>query len=631
MASFPLEIIGWGLEFIPGDLADARFNNYILEHNYQYVIGKARLYWDGAFMFPNKNVIALSDNLMGTAPAYVGFRFLGFDRESAYQLWIIALFALNYLSCFYCLKRWMGNTIAAISGAYIFGFSIFILGNIYNIQTLPRFISPWVFYWVWMWLKEFKLKHFIYTILGIVYQFYCGIYLGFFLSFIILVFGIILLGARYREVISTLKQINLKIVGKYLLAFCLCLLPLVLLMLPYLNATKEHEYTDFIGLSRTIPRWSSYFFTADASVSWPFLTQHAKYLELWWCHHMYPGAIPYLGLLISIAVLVGKKFADKKAIWVSLLALIVCVAFTTMFGDFTLYEYIYEVPGFSSIRSVNRIMNTEIILLIILLALGIKALSKTKAASFLFLFPILLVIDNQIDAEKIGKFEKSISQERISQAKEWISNTENPNAKPIAMLGLENLNSTFQHLDAMFACQELGLKCVNAYTGYFPFEYDDFLRNMDRDGLNKWLNYVQLSEQDVVSVKPTIKGELIALKSQKTGLFLCIEQHPDGKIIANRSKVGDWETFYLDSSDLGYSIKTTQLAYLSINESNLVGLTSSAKASCAYFELQRVDSGHVTLKSCTGKYLAVDEESMLLGLSEDDPGLNEGFEIIILR
>src|ERR1700739_3337747 len=101
----PLKILDKDFSKIPGDLGDARFNNYILEHGYKYLTGKTDKYWDAPFMYPYKNVIALSDNLLGTVPVYSFFRMIGYDRETSFQWWFLALFALNFICCFWALNK----------------------------------------------------------------------------------------------------------------------------------------------------------------------------------------------------------------------------------------------------------------------------------------------------------------------------------------------------------------------------------------------------------------------------------------------------------------------------------------------------------------------------------------------
>ncbi len=69
--------LGPGLSLVPGDLGDARFNNYILEHFYQWVIGRVSDYWNAPFFYPFQNVFAFSDNLLGAVPLYTFFRMVG--------------------------------------------------------------------------------------------------------------------------------------------------------------------------------------------------------------------------------------------------------------------------------------------------------------------------------------------------------------------------------------------------------------------------------------------------------------------------------------------------------------------------------------------------------------------------
>ena len=159
--SMPLKIIETNLSKMPGDLGDTRFNNYILEHGHKYLTGQIDSFWNAPFLYPYKNVTALSDNLIGTLPIYSVFRF-GTDRETSLLLWIISLFILNYIFCFIALKKWSGENILSSVGAYIFAFSIYNLGQFDHVQVLPKFIAPLVIFWCWKFLSEGKSKYFIF-------------------------------------------------------------------------------------------------------------------------------------------------------------------------------------------------------------------------------------------------------------------------------------------------------------------------------------------------------------------------------------------------------------------------------------------------------------------------------------
>ena len=66
--------MGYDFSRVPGDLGDARFNNYVLEHFYQWISGTVQGYWNAAFFYPYSGTMAFSDTLLGSAPLYALFR-----------------------------------------------------------------------------------------------------------------------------------------------------------------------------------------------------------------------------------------------------------------------------------------------------------------------------------------------------------------------------------------------------------------------------------------------------------------------------------------------------------------------------------------------------------------------------
>src|SRR5512137_326545 len=78
-----LRPLGSQLAFVPGDLGDARFNNYVLEHFYRFITGLTGDYWNAPFFFPFQRTMAFSDNLLGSAPFYALFRWAGLDMATA--------------------------------------------------------------------------------------------------------------------------------------------------------------------------------------------------------------------------------------------------------------------------------------------------------------------------------------------------------------------------------------------------------------------------------------------------------------------------------------------------------------------------------------------------------------------
>ncbi len=341
--SMPFKIIETNFSKMPGDLGDTRFNNYILEHGHKYLTGQIDSFWDAPFLYPYKNVTALSDNLIGTLPIYTVFRF-GTDRETSLLLWIISLFILNYIFCFIALKKWSGEIILSSVGAYIFAFSIYNLGQFNHVQVLPKFIAPLVIYWCWKFLSEKKAKYFVYTSLGLIYQFYCGIYLAFFLIYVLMflcisyfiVYKDFKLFAKFKE-----GKYTATIAGTIIISFLL----LIPLMLPYLEVAKSMGMRKFEAAITTIPHPRSYFFATPSSAFWNILSKHAEgKITDWWNHYLFVGALPWIGIVAAVVYVLSKKndTINKKQILYVLTTLFLCIVFCLNIHGFTLYEIIFR-------------------------------------------------------------------------------------------------------------------------------------------------------------------------------------------------------------------------------------------------------------------------------------------------
>jgi hypothetical protein len=498
--SVPIALFETDLSMIPGDFGDARFNNYILEHGYKYLTGDVKSYWDAPIMFPFRNTIAFSDNLLGTMPIYAVFRAFQFDRETSFQLWIIVLFALNYLSSFWVLNKWFKNIPLAITGAYIFAFGVFIIGQMDHIQVFPRFIAPLVFYWFWNFLNEGKTRHFLLTLLGIVFQFYCAVYLGFILVYCLMFLTIshsIIFGFKGFLIRTQIKN-NYKTLA---LISAVCLMVFLPLIVPYIQISRVTGMRNFNELISTIPKPQSYFFTHIGATTWKgILSEHSKYaFNDWWFHFMFVGAIPWIGIIIAILILIKKPIhTNLTALKAFIITLVLCVLFTTNFFGFTLYKIIHSIPGFSSMRSIDRFINIQSFLFILVFVAATSELAKkNKSIGLLFyLLPFLSMYENKIEKWELKRFDKMQAQNDIQSVKNILKLNYNKRAMAVAFMVTNNDLSKpsyhdkliKDHLTIMIAAQELNVNLVNAYTGHYPDHYMNFFDKMNEPSLIEWLN-----------------------------------------------------------------------------------------------------------------------------------------------
>ncbi len=131
-----------GFRLVQGDLGDTRLVNFTLEHSYRWLAGMplAEDLWSPPIFFPVRDVAFYTDLLLGVAPLYWPWRWLGASPETSYQLWMLSIWGFNFVAAYLLLRRGLRTTaIGAAAGAYLFSFGSSIMVNIVHQQLAPRF------------------------------------------------------------------------------------------------------------------------------------------------------------------------------------------------------------------------------------------------------------------------------------------------------------------------------------------------------------------------------------------------------------------------------------------------------------------------------------------------------------
>lgn len=503
----PYRIMEPGFSMVPGDMGDARFVNYCLEHGYLYLKGDVASFWDADFMYPVKNVIAFSDNMLGSMPIYALLRELGLERDTAFQGWFMILFALNYLLCYFALLKWFGNPVTSAVAAFAVAFGVFNVGQIYHGQVFPRFIIPFLFYWLWNWLNSGKPTYLWLYALGTVYQFYCGIYLGFFVVYTT-IFIVAAHSLTYRSYtwVTSLADARraISVAGAVLLASAL----MILLMLPYLKAAEYAGMRDYEGVFPSIPRMISYFFSTPTSIWADWLYEHSDYaFEQWWLHHLFPGAVLWSGVFLAIIMMISRKLsaAQRQHGRFLLLAFLLSTLFCLNINESSLYRLMYEIPGFASMRALIRIINTQVVLMALLFVFGFNALvhyyPRVKVA--LLILPFLVVADNFFGIDyRVIRHDKDASRAQINSVRQLIeTNFEEGKVYAVALpdsVKGSHSKTIYHHISVMLAAQDLGVKCLNGYSGSYPENYMDFFDLTDEKTLQIYLAHMGVPRDEVL-------------------------------------------------------------------------------------------------------------------------------------
>jgi hypothetical protein len=505
-------IFGDNFDRIPGDLTDARFNNYLLENGYSYLTNKEHVFWNAPFCYPEKEIISYSDNFIGELPLYAAFRVCGMDNQSAYQGWMVVTLLLNFIVCAWVLFRLSGNKLAALAGAFVFTFAIPVFDQNYHSQMMARYMLPLAFYFLIMLLKEAKHKYVFFLLLSIVLQFYNSIYLGLLLS---LGLFCALLGYSlfYWKSIS-FRTIFKRKYWRWYTLYCMINFGLLfLIMWPYIERSMNGTLPDKAFVMASLPEPSAYLLTCDLSSSWTFLDKVPQGMIDFWNKFLFPGGMASLSVVVFLVILLVAAFRRKigQVSSLSRLGLAFLSGFILLFiltfrvGKFSLYEGVYYFPGFAAMRDLCRVVNVQLLYYAILVTFMISMVLAKIRYTWLrngvgVLLLVLVVIDNRYDSEKAVTYSKEGSQEEVMDLVDKITSHPDYRKYEAVVYMPDTLKGSYSpiQLDAMLASQYLGIKTVNGYTGTCPVDYCNFGVKPDTTGLKIWLTHNGLPADSTV-------------------------------------------------------------------------------------------------------------------------------------
>ena len=478
------KMFGLNFALIPGDLGDARFNNYILEHFFRWLSGLDKSYWSASFFYPYSNNIAFSDNLLGSAPFYVLFRFVGLDRETAFQGWYIIGLILNFAAAAFVLSRLKLKSLAVGMGAFFFTFGLPLLAQETHAQLLYRFCVPLACFYLWEFSQKPRLDKWIALVLGVVWQFYLSIYLGIFLTLLMIVMFVLIPCITHPQ--SFMDALlywptKLKIawqkpspLWRFLALLATLILGggLVLLLQPYYTVLKVYGFSrNWDEVASMLPRWQSYL-VADNSQLWHSISGFISDLPMRSEQQLFPGLAVIIILVIGIVWPI--KTPNRQVAWLNFFSIVALVIMTFYFSGFSLYQIIAGLPGLNSIRAVSRI---ELVLMwpqALFIACVIDAFIRSSKRTLSFVNILVVCLLGLLISETVfythQTFSKSEAQARISELRHLIPPS--TPKKPILFLASRIGDPWWMaEIDAMLLSQDLGWPTINGYSGNYPPDY----------------------------------------------------------------------------------------------------------------------------------------------------------------
>lgn len=154
---------------------------------------------------------------------------------------------------------------------------------------------------------------------------------------------------------------------------------------------------------------------------------------------------------------------------------------------------------------------------------------------------------------------------------------------------------------------------------------DIVINIMVETGIDKLLEFPFTPPKD----RPS--GEHVTLLAPN-GKYVCSER--DRVLIANRDVAAGWETFTLIRPDPNHCrFLSYEDLYLSLKPGGKDEITSGqpSAGNQETFEIVTLPDGYVAFKAANGKYLALDEKSLLLLAGGTEPGRNEKFRMSVVK
>lgn len=464
------------LAMMPGNLGDARLNNYFLENIYQFLAGHSASLWHLSFYSPFPYVLGFSDNLFGSSPVYLIARVLTGQSDTAFQIWYLFGYFANFYAAYYALNKLDNTQIAAVVGALIFAFALTVTAHSGHAQLHYRFGVPLSIAMYILFLDKKDWRHFVAATAWLVWQFYCTIYIGFFTLLMLTAISIVFVIHNFQTKKETPRHLIIKFFKnwqdqspkarlKLFLSLLFLLFLLVLLFYPYLRVTQLYGASRTLEeISSMLPRPQSYFLS-DGSWLWSSKSRVFDGIPMRHEHQMFIGAVPFL--LAIIGFLFGNKNNNGVAYSLLTTSLASLMILTLFMGGVSLWFLFIKFPLASAIRAMTRIDLVLLFPAAYLAAVAIDYLcNRAQWASRLVLAIVIPVMIFEFSATTPVLSTKREWRERLSENESAFPKQLPPDSIVFFAQSAGPFYAT--ELDAMWVAIKHGVRTINGYSGMPP-------------------------------------------------------------------------------------------------------------------------------------------------------------------
>jgi len=459
---------------IPGDYFDARFNSIILEHLVQWARGKSDL-WNPAFFYPFQGVLAWSDNHFGTGIFYGLFRLAGLGRESAFIGWFVIGSVLNYWASYYVLRQLGYSVIASGAAAFVYAFNLTAIAQESHAQLLYRFAIPFAALAQYEFINTKDARYLFRTIIFVSIQFFCSIYLGFFLVYLLfaMLLGYLVSGryAIHGWTRSALLRDHAR--PGYIWHFVVAsvsIIFLAMLLTKYQSIAAQYAFKRAASeILHMLPEPQSYL-VADRSSLTGWIGRNISIAYYRQEKQLFFGVGVWLVTFIGLWTIWVRRLKCSLG-KVASVALIALIVFTLRIDEYSLYKFVLNAPGVNSIRAISRLALVMLFPLSILVAAAFEGMFSSNFGTVIknWIVTIMIVA---VTIETIYYIPYNLPRTEWTQRQDRLRELVKGEIPSDAILYVTNSAEDrwkdLAEVDGIIFAQDLELPTLNGYSGNAP-------------------------------------------------------------------------------------------------------------------------------------------------------------------
>ena len=459
---------------IPGDIGDSRFNLYVLEHGYQWMVGSGSL-WNMEFFWPIKGAGAFSEMHLGSLIFYVFPRILGLDMYISMQVWFMAGLYGTLFSAYFAARWLRCSVLGSGIAAFVFTCALPVTAQISRVQFVHRWAIPWAVAAVISTSRQLiaRKNNILMLIVAVCIQFVISPGSAVATIFVCsILWGVVIV---VNPPMDNLPLIRIKPIS--------AALGLTAIVFAGYVALNYSHFKTIYGIKRETfetllfsPTFKS-LFLADHSVLWQGLSYKHSAFDIG-----RPEIQLFVGLGLATFVLIGVFRASRLNTLEIALFIGTLLAFLGIvkIGGWSAFTRIQIIPGFDSVRTPGRFILVLLFPIGLIAGSGFRLLATSKSTTLKSMACVVLVFMcieySAIDLKTVSKTELTTRTENlISRIDTKIKALNGAHVDAFLVLDDNEQSSAVQNfesmkdLDAMLASLKIGIPTLNGYSGFLPF------------------------------------------------------------------------------------------------------------------------------------------------------------------